>query len=537
MAAFRLAGAALFTVLLTAIASFVLPPSPAQATQPTTTQAQAAATPLSIAPSVRQFTANGTASWKPGAAPRILIDPSSTALNADAQLLSAELASIVKPASGTVPVISGTAAQAQPGDILLSLGSVAGSSGQEAYRLVAAQSLSITGVTPAGVFYGSRSLLQSLKATQGVPAGTILDWPDRPVRSLNLDIGRKFYTKNWILEQVKSLAWMKLNTLQLHFSEDEGFRIESLSHPEVVSAQRLSQQDIRDIVAFAAKYHVTVVPDLDVPSHMKFILKAHPELRLVENDGLVHQQNLDISKPAARTLVMDLINEFLPLFPGPSWHIGMDEYVDLPSADDDFQQLLDYARQRYGAGARVADALVGYANELNSYLRSKGKTVQAWNDEFYRFTSKVKLDSSIQVTHWTNWDWPMAPLQAFLNGGHQVINYADSYLYYVIDAAADGYPPSAEDLYNEWSVGVFSPLAQQDGSEKPQILAAPVTASVLGAAFSIWSENPGAQTEAQVAAGVTPLLWAMSQKIWNPLQPSESYSKFKAKVAAIGKPV
>lgn len=524
MSVSRISGISLVTVIATLLAAVLLPTAPVSA---------AVVGPV-VAPTVRQFTANGTASWKPVAASRILVDPAAAAvLNSDAQLLSVELGAVL--ARAAVPVTSGTASNAVAGDILLSIGSVTGSSGSEAYRLVAGTTLSITGPSSAGVFYGTRSLLQSLRASAGVPAETIVDWPDRAIRTLNLDIGRKFYSKAWIQGQIKNLAWMKLNTLQLHFSEDEGFRIESKSHPEIVSSQKLSQQDVKDIVAFAAKYHVTVVPDFDVPSHMKFILNAHPELRLVENSGLVHSQNLDISKPAARALVMDVINEFLPLFPGPYWHIGMDEYVDLPSADDDFQQLVDYAVQRYGSGARVADALVGYANDLNTYLRSKGKTTQAWNDEFYRFSSKVKLDSSIQISHWTNWDWPMAPLKAFLDGGHQVINYADSYLYYVIDAAADGYPPSAEDLYNEWSVGVFSPLAQQDGSELAQTLASPVNSAVLGAAFSVWSENPGAQTEAQVAAGITPVLWAMAQKIWRPGNSAETYSQYKSRVAAVGK--
>ncbi|WP_052663749.1 beta-N-acetylhexosaminidase [Psychromicrobium lacuslunae] len=519
----RIAGFSLATMLVAALMVAVIPPAVVAAAAPAP----------AIAPTVRQFTANGSTSWKPGTNARILVDPAASAsLTAEAQLLSIELGSVL--ARPAIPVASGTATNAVAGDVLLSIGAVTGSSGQEAYRMVAGATLGITGPSAAGVFYGGRSLLQSLRASAGVPSGTIVDWPDRPIRTLNLDIGRKFYSKTWIQNQIKSMAWMKLNTLQLHFSEDEGFRIESKSHPEIVSSQKLSQQDVKDIVAFATKYHITVVPDFDVPSHMKFILNAHPELRLVENGGLVHQQNLDISQAAARTLVMDIINEFLPLFPGPYWHIGMDEYVDLPSADDDFQQLLNYAIQKYGSGARVADALVGYANELNVFLRSKGKTVQAWNDEFYRFSSKVKLASTIQITHWTNWDWPMAPLKAFLDGGHQVINYADSYLYYVIDAAADGYPPSAEDLYNEWSVGVFSPLAQQDGSELPQTLASPVSSAVLGAAFSVWSENPGAQTEAQVAAGIAPVLWAMAQKIWRPGNPPESYLQYKSRVAAVG---
>src|SRR4030095_12151831 len=114
---------------------------------------------------------------------------------------------------------------------------------------------------------------------------------------------------------IKELAYLKMNYFHLHFSDDGGFRIESETHPEIVAAQHLSKQEVRPLVALAGRYHVMVVPELDMPGHLGGALAAHPELQLRDALGQANASRLDITNPAALSFARDLIEELLPLFP------------------------------------------------------------------------------------------------------------------------------------------------------------------------------------------------------------------------------
>src|SRR2546423_6594639 len=103
-----------------------------------------------------------------------------------------------------------------------------------------------------------------------------------------VDTGRKFFTPSWLLDHVKEVAYLKMNVLHLHLSDTFGFRLESSTHPEVVSADHMTKQQVRDLLALAARYHVTVVPEIDMPGHMDAILAAHPDLRLTSQSGGVN---------------------------------------------------------------------------------------------------------------------------------------------------------------------------------------------------------------------------------------------------------
>jgi N-acetyl-beta-hexosaminidase len=99
----------------------------------------------------------------------------------------------------------------------------------------------------AGAFYGTRSLLQLIKQAPTIPAGVGRDWPSKPERGLMVDNGRKYFSVGWLRNHVKDLAYLKLNYFHLHVSDNLGFRLESTTHPEVVSAQRYTKQEIDSI--------------------------------------------------------------------------------------------------------------------------------------------------------------------------------------------------------------------------------------------------------------------------------------------------
>ncbi|WP_445271017.1 family 20 glycosylhydrolase, partial [Streptomyces sp. DSM 41634] len=154
------------------------------------------------------------------------------------------------------------------------------------------------------------------------PEGVVNDRPDRPQRGLNLDIARKHYSAEWIEDRVREMADLKLNQLGLHFSDDQAFRIESKTHPEVVSDEALTQDEVRRIVGLANSLHIEVVPEIDSPGHLGAVLRAHPDLQLRNTQGRESRGSIDISKPGAAKLIDELLDEYTELFPGKYWHLG-----------------------------------------------------------------------------------------------------------------------------------------------------------------------------------------------------------------------
>ena len=116
----------------------------------------------------------------------------------------------------------------------------------EAYTLSVDGHTTITGPNDGAVFLGTRTLLQSLSNAGGAEAGVVKDWPDTTIRSLHIDGARKFYSPDFYAEQIRQMAWIKLNQLQYHFSENEGYRLESTSHPEIMSTEYLTKAELAE---------------------------------------------------------------------------------------------------------------------------------------------------------------------------------------------------------------------------------------------------------------------------------------------------
>ena len=115
--------------------------------------------------------------------------------------------------------------------------------------------------------------------------GTIIDYPDVAERRLHVDCARKYISKDWFIRQIREMSYMKMNTLQMHFSENLGFRIECETDPSIVSDEYLTKEEVREILAEAKKYGINVIPSFDSPGHVDQILRAHPEYGQVDIYG------------------------------------------------------------------------------------------------------------------------------------------------------------------------------------------------------------------------------------------------------------
>ncbi|MFF9316302.1 glycoside hydrolase family 20 protein [Streptomyces sp. NPDC014735] len=468
--------------------------------------------PLSTAPrtipAVREHIAARGPGWRPGPDAGVVLAGGSGALADEGRLLAQELSIHYR---GDVP--------ARPGDVELAL--TPGKGTPESYTLRARDGrVTISGPDQAGVFYGTRTLKQSVRADGVMPEGEVRDRPDRPQRGFNLDIARKYYSVSWIEDRLREMADLKLNQFGLHFSDDQAFRIESETHPEVVSPQHLTKAEVRRILALANRLHIQVVPEIDSPGHLGAVLKAHPGLQLRNVSGAPSPGSLDISDPGAAKLVDELLGEFTELFTGRYWHLGADEYLALmarnPAAS--YPQLQRAAQQKYGPQAGIKDLATGWLNDRAAVVRPRGKQPKAWNDGFFR-GGVVHADKDIEVEYWTGREYGARPPEEYLGEGRKVVNLNDEFLYYVLGQPNNFVYPTGKRIYEQWT-----PLVLR--GTKP--VASRWSGQILGGRFAVWGDLPQAQTAEQVAAGVRMPLRATAQKLWHPGRPTLSWDQFQA---------
>ena len=453
-------------------------------------------------------------------------------LRSEARLLAQDLRRQTGRRVGTT---ARRGARARAGDLVMRLTRSDSALGDEGYALRIARTLTITARTTAGLFYGGRTVLQLGRDRGSVPRGTARDWPRYPERGLMLDNGRKFFTPEWLAARIRALAGLKLNLLHLHFSDNEGFRLQSDSHPEVVTQPALSKADLRSLVELARRYHVTIVPEIDAPGHLTAALRHHPELQLADASGRRQPDKLDVTLPAARQFLGDLIDEYAPLFPGPWWHTGADEYLGVAAGDQQFAlypQLQAYAQQRYGPQANGQDAVLDFVNWVGERLRAHGKRMRVWGDGI-RGGSAVTLDRSAAVEWWENSHSP-TPAE-LVAAGHPVLNVGWWPLYYVTGGPLAGARASERDMYEQWEARHFEgPYTARWGGGPPQYEELPASEpGQLGAQLAVWNDDPTAMSESAIAAGIAPRLAILAQKTWATPPRHADYAGFTRDVEAL----
>lgn len=483
--------------------------------------------PLNVAP-------GSGAGWQLTAATRIVVDrPYQGQLDDEANLLASDLVTTGLLAARPQVIAGWYHEDVRPGDVWLSLNTVHGTNSNEAYNLDVAGWVVIEGRTDTGVFYGTRTLLQALtRVGKGgtVPPATVRDWPARPMRTVMLDNGRKYFSAPWIENLIRNMAWQKDNLLELHFSETGGFRIASDRYPQIVSTDgALTKAEVRQIIAVGKQYHVDVVPSVDSPGHLGQVLKSFPDLQVTRTDGTRNTSDLDYSKPAARTVVENLITEYASLFDSKYFNIGGDEFSSL-SDPAKVPQLLDYARHEVGPGADVQDGYDNYQNELIGLLAGKGKTAIVYNNGWDNAKQLKPLDKRAIVDFWARKADSDPTAGQWLAAGYQLQNMDENLLYYVISPQFQGRDTGANRtpgwLYERWRPDHYIRLSFATSNEYEQVPAA--TPGQLGSVLAIWSDQPNYQTESVVWQRFTPWLGAYSARTWGSAAAAGTYQEFLA---------
>lgn len=408
----------------------------------------------------------------------------------------------------------------------------------EGYRLhVGPDGIEIAGGDPAGVFYGTRTLMQLLPPEVFSGATGERDWSvsgvdivDRPAfgwRGSMLDVGRHFQPKEFVLRYIDLLAMHKLNVLHFHISEDQGWRIEIRRYPRLteVGAWRketligrpgpdnkydgkphggfYTQDDIREIVAYAARRFVTVVPEIDLPGHSQAAIAAYPELG---NTG----EQIDVGMRWG--IIEDVLNvedstvefyknvfaELFELFPSTFIHVGGDEcpktqWKNSPRAQERMREL----------GLSDEDELQSwFIKQLDTYFTESGRRLIGWDEIL-----EGGLAPGAAVMSWRGEEGGINAAQA----GHDVVMSPTSHVYF------DYY--QSEDTENEpLAIGGYLPLERVYEYQPVPAALSHIADRVLGAQFNLWSEYM--PTAAQVEYMAFPRGSALAEVVWSTQRPS-----------------
>ena len=495
--------------------------------------APAFAAPNVIYPNVQSYTKDSDTFTLPKKS-RLLVVSNEKTLNNEVLLRDLKRASSQLADRGVLAeapqIVFGTLENAADNDIIVKMGTNPDLTGKnDAYAVDIKNNITISAEDETGIYYGLTSVIQMLIEGDNVlTKGNIIDYSDVEDRSFHLDCARKFFTKDWIISLIKDLSWQKYNSIQLHFSENEGFRLQSdtleaIDGFQYVNNQYLTKQDMLEIIQVANEYHIEVIPSLDSPGHLGAVLRYLPSdyscASLFPSDGRRAQCFNIFTNDEARGFLIDLMTEFIDFFSEAGckrFNIGGDEFLE---------KFSNFSNEQYVQ-------IMEYFNEVSAIAKSKGMTPRTWNDGvMYGNYTGYKLDPDIEICYWAA-PQNCASIEKFVQNGNKVINFSDVYMYYVLSSWwLQNACPEGDRIYREWNPGKFSTL--QGGI--PQTYNKPYANFVKGGSYAVWCDVPGYMTQDSVANNIFYRTRATAYKMWNTSDSMPEYADVKKAFDKIGR--
>ena len=313
---------------------------------------------------------------------------------------------------------------------------------EEEYKItITADGANLEYATSKGLLWGVQTLRQILlqhttagNSVPSIPAVTITDTPKNKWRGFHIDLARHMFTMDYLKKITDCLSFYKINKLQLHLTDDQGWRIEIKKYPELTATGawrtfdeydkeciRLAQSDpdytidtrfirnnneyggyytqeaLKDFIEYATERGIEIIPEIDMPGHFSAAIKAFPELSCTEESGWGEEFSYPVcaGKTENYPFFKDIIDEVTALFPGEYMHIGADEVEkDNWKKCNRCQQLIKEQN------LRNVDGLQNYfVKQMAGYVKSKGKKVMAWDDAF-----NEKDPQDLLYTYWRDWE-------------------------------------------------------------------------------------------------------------------------------------
>lgn len=431
-----------------------------------------------------------------------------------------------------------------------------GSGPPGAYRLESHDGqIVVTGDSPIGVFYGLQTLRQLLpdRTLRRAPAAPrepspivavdpvmVEDWPRFEWRGLLIDLARHFMPKDFVLKLVDLVAFHKLNVLHLHLTDDQGWRVPVERYPRLVEVGAwrrespaghapeehfdgiphggyYSREDLRELVAYAAERHVTVVPEVDMPGHMSAAIAAYPELGNSDRPiGVgtrwgVSPHVLNLEEPTVR-FCTDVIDEVADLFGGRYFHIGGDE---CSTAEWEASRRGRALMADHGY-TRLRQLQSWFTGRIATHLESHGTKLVGWEE--------IAREGAPAGAILVPWRGNGAAAIPAVRSGHDVVMAPECSVYLDWAHADDPAEPLAiRGATSVERVYMFEPV--------PDALSDEHRHRVLGAQCQLWTEYVA--TPAQAEYQLFPRLCAFAETVWSPAEPdgaARSYAAFEPRL-------
>lgn len=380
----------------------------------------------------------------------------------------------------------------------------------------------IEGADDSGIYYGELTLKQLMLNYRGcLPYLTVYDEPEYSYRGFMIDSCRHFFSVDEIKKMIDAAAYFKFNKFHFHLSDDQGFRVEIESYPLLTSVGSVrsssnfgndekdetqysgyyTKSELKDIVEYCRERHIEVIPEFDVPGHTTAVLASYPEFSCTgkkiepKTTGGIFKDILCVGNPDTLDMVYSVIDELCEIFDGEYFHIGGDEapkkrWLECPKCNAKLREL----------GLNDMAQLQGWlANEINGYLKKKGKKSICWNEAL----RGDNLDSDITVSLWMD---RTDKSVKWANSGNSII--VENFTPYYVD-----YPYGMHSLK---SVYKFNPRKMRgltpDGAK-----------SIIGIESPIWTEH--IRDFSKMTYMCFPRWLAVAQTAWSGTQ-SQPYSEF-----------
>lgn len=398
---------------------------------------------------------------------------------------------------------------------------------QEGYDLkIGTEQIVLKGSTESGVFYGIQTLHKALPITEGkalaaIPCGTVKDFPRFGFRGFMIDVGRHFFSVDYLKEIIDMLALHNINYFHWHLTEDQGWRIEIKKYPQLteVGSKRketliswgsnkydgipvsgyYTQEEAKEIVRYAAERYITVIPEIDMPGHTLAALASYPELGCtggpyeVATTFGVFTDVLCGGNDKTLQFAKDVVNEIMDIFPSPYVHIGGDEcpkehWKTCPKCQRKIKQLGLRDTKEHTKENQLQAWFMG---EVEKEVKARGRKMLAWDEILEGNPAK-----STTVMAWTS---PKARVKS-LQQGHQTIACPITHLYF----SNPGYNRlrgvnSVARVYN------FEPMPEGISKEEQQ--------NVIGAQGCIWTE--WTKDSVKMEWQMMPRIAALSELQWS----------------------
>lgn len=453
-------------------------------------------------------------------------DPTGTDLGNFVQLIGQEFAAKGKPSSSVLPIVYGQEKDAEKGDIVVKLDS---SLGEQSYKVSVGQKIVVTGGDAAGAFYGLTNLLQMFEKN------SLQDVTNTPLvaeRSAYIDCGRVYFSPEMLKALIKTLAWNRMNTLYLDFSNNNATRFfmnemkvtvdgttYDITKAKPSDGKYLTQADMVDIIKVAKQYGVQIIPTFNSPGHIGGLYSLNnsffDKAIATDYDNSCGKVTLLIENKNAYDFGQAVVKLYVDFFAGQgckSFNIAADEAT--------------LGNVKYDS---TNPAFVNYVNDLNTYIKGKGMTTRMFCDGV---KSTDKVDKDIVILYWQAQS-PNA--QSFADAGYQVVNMsANAGLYYAYVGNRSSWWVWNQDvtqIYNSWNPSIV--CRDCDNSSTYTVKDTVTSDKLLGAVFAMWTDYAhvdgcsGNYLIEKDTNSVVEKIQVVGDRCWNN-KSSETYANWKA---------